>query len=531
MHRRTLLIAATCVPLLHAPAPSRAQRVADPRVLRFVPQASLSALDPIWTTSTVTHNHALAVYDTLYSADSRFRPRPQMAEGHTVSDDGLTWHIRLREGLRFHDGEPVRAQDCAASLARWARRDGLGQILNARVERWGAADDRVIEIRLTRRFPAMLDALGKSFPQVPFIMPERFARTDPNTQITEVVGSGPYRFLRDEFVSGSRSAYAKFDHYLPRSEQPEWGTGGKVAHFERIEWHGIPDPATASAALQAGEVDWWERPLPDLVPTLTRHVGIQTLITDPIGNMAFLRFNHLHAPFNELRARQAVTSALSQEDFMQAINGSDRSLWETCFSLFPCGTEYATSAGAERMQGPRDLDRARAMITEAGLAGVRTVVINPTDVGVIRSMGEITADLLRRLGLNVELAASDWGTVVQRRASREPPERGGWSVFHSAAHAGNFLNPAVNALTRGQGASGWSGWYASAEVERLTTEWLDAPDPLARRMIASEIGRVANSDVATVPLGRFFSHTAFRRTLVGVLPGTSPYFWNVRRNA
>lgn len=531
MHRRTLLSVATVAPLLCAPARSQAQRGADPRVLRFVPQAGLTALDPVWTTSTMTHNHALAVYDTLYSVDSRFRPRPQMAEGHTVSDDGLTWRIRLRDGLRFHDGEPVRAQDCAASLARWAQRDSLGQILGARVERWAAADDRTVEIRLTRPFPAMLDALGKSFPQVPFIMPERIARTDPNAQITEVVGSGPYRFLRDEFVSGSRAAYAKFDRYLPRAEQPEWGTGGKVAHFERIEWHTIPDPATASAALQAGEVDWWEQPLPDLVPTLARHRGVQTLITDPIGQVAFLRFNHLHPPFNDLRARQAVAAALSQEDYMHAISGPDRSLWETCFSLFPCGTDYATSAGAERLKGPRDFDRARAMIAEAGLAGARTVVINPTDVAIIRSMGEITAGVLRRLGLNVELANSDWGTVVQRRANREPPERGGWSVFHSFAQAGNFLNPAVNLLTRGQGAGGWSGWYASAEVERLTNDWLDAPGTQAQHMIATEIGRVANSDVATIPLGRFFSHTAFRRTLGGVLPGTSPYFWNVRQNA
>jgi peptide/nickel transport system substrate-binding protein len=529
MRRRRLLTATATA--LGAPALGQAQRGADPRVLRFVPHADLTALDPIWTTSTATHNHALAVYDTLYSVDSRFLPRPQMAEGHSVSDDGRIWRIRLREGLRFHDGEPVRAQDCAASLARWARRDSLGQILDARVERWGAADDRVIEIRLTRPFPAMLDALGKSFAQAPFIMPERIARTDPNTQVTEVVGSGPYRYLRGESVSGSRVVYAKFDRYVPRPEQPEWATGGKVAHFERIEWRIIPDPATASAALQAGEVDWWEQPPADLMPTLSRHRAIRTLATDPIGHLAFLRFNHLHAPFNDLRARQAVATALSQEDYMQAINGPDRSLWETCFSLFPCGTDHATSAGAERLQGPRDLGRARAILAEAGLAGARTVVLNPTDLAVIRPMGEITADLLRRLGLDVELASSDWGTVVQRRANREPPARGGWSVFHSFGQAGNFLNPAVNLLTRGQGASGWAGWYASPEVERLTGEWLDTPDPQARRVIANEIGRVANSDVATIPLGRFFSQTAFRHTLEGVLPGSAPYFWNVRRNA
>lgn len=529
MLRRTLMRGSVIAPLLVAPGLSRAQRNADPRVLRFVPQSNLVSLDPIWTTAAVTHNHALAVYDTLYAVDSRFRPRPQMAEGHTVSDDGLTWRVRLRDGLRFHDGEPVRAQDCAASLARWARRDVFGQFLDARVERWGAADDRTVEIRLARPFPAMLDALGKSFAQAPFIMPERIARTDPNAQITEVVGSGPFRFLRDEFVSGSRVAYARFDGYVPRQEPPEWGTGGKVAHFQRIEWHIIPDPATASAALQAGEVDWWEQPLPDLVPILARHPGIAAPILDPSGYMAFLRFNHLHPPFGELRARQAVAAALRQEDYMQAINGPDRSLWETCFSLFPCGSDDATAAGAERLQGPRDLDRARAMLAEAGLAGARAVVINASDIVAIRAMGEITADLLRRLGLNVELANSDWGTVVQRRASREPLERGGWSVFQSFGPAGAFINPAVNPLTRGQGAAGWFGWYASAEVERLTGEWLDTPGAEARQLIATEIGRVANGDVATIPLGRFFMRSAFRRTLEGVLPGPAPYFWNLRR--
>jgi peptide/nickel transport system substrate-binding protein len=469
------------------------------------------------------------VYDTLYAVDSRFRPRPQMADGHEVSADGLTWRIRLREGLRFHDGEPVRAQDCAASLSRWARRDAFGQIVNARVASWGAADDRTVEIRLTRPFPAMLDALAKSFAQVPFIMPERIARTDPATQITEVVGSGPYRFLRDEFVSGSRAAYAKFDRYVPRQEAPEWGTGGKVAHFERIEWHIIPDPATAGAALQAGEVDWWEQPLADLMPTLTRNRAIDTLVADPTGYLGFLRFNHLHAPFNDIRARQAVQAALDQDDYMTAVNGPDRSLWERCVSLFPCGTDYATTAGAERLEGPRSVERARATLAAAGLAGARAVIINPTDFPIIRPMGEITADLLKRIGLEADLVQTDWGSVVQRRASREPPERGGWSVFHSFGQAGNFINPAVNPLTRGQGAQGWFGWYASETVERLTGDWLDAPDAEARQKLAAEIGRVASSEAATVPLGRFFIRTAFRRSLTGILQGTAPYFWNVRR--
>lgn len=527
MHRRRLLTVASAASVLAAPGLSQAQRVSDPRVLRFVPQASLTSFDPVWTTATVTNNHATAVYDTLYAQDARFRPRPQMAEGHSVSDNGLVWQIRLRPGLRFHDGTPVLARDCAASLARWAQRHAFGQILNARVELWGALDDRTVEIRLTRPFPAMLEALGSNHP--PYIMPERIARTDPNTQISEVVGSGPFRFLRDEFVPGSRAVYAKFDAYLPRPEAPEWSTGGKVAHFERVEWHVMPDAATAAAALRTGEVDWWEQPLADLLPSLARNPAIATPILDTIGYIAFLRFNHLHPPFNDRRARRAVQMALQQEDYMQAVNGTDPRLWTTCFSIFPCGTDHETLLGAENLQGPRALDRARAELAAAGLAGARAVIINPADFPIIRPMGEITADLLGRLGLDVELASSDWGTVVRRRANREPPERGGWSIFHSFGQAGNFINPALNPLTRGQGAQGWFGWYDSAVVERLTEEWLDASDEAARLRLAAEIGRVANGDAATLPLGRFFIPTAFRRTLTGMLEGPTPYFWNLRR--
>jgi peptide/nickel transport system substrate-binding protein len=256
MKRRTLIqlsAAAATLPRRFAiAAPERA------RILRIVPQAGLTSLDPVWTTALVTANHGYNVYDTLFASDSKLRPKPQMAEGYTVSDDSRTWQINLREGLKFHDGEPVRAQDCAASIARWAKRDTYGLTLDKYVDTYGVADDRTIKITLKSPFPLLIDALGKSFTSVPFMMPERFAKTDPFKQVTEAIGSGPYRFLKDEYVPGSFLAYAKFDGYVPRQEPPEWASGGKVARMERVEWRFIPDAATAAAALQNGEVDWWE---------------------------------------------------------------------------------------------------------------------------------------------------------------------------------------------------------------------------------------------------------------------------------
>jgi peptide/nickel transport system substrate-binding protein len=532
MQRRTLLGGAglgglaAMLPSLAAPARGQNSRAGT---LRFVPQANLTALDPIWTSAIVTQIHGYHVYDTLYAVNAAQRPQPQMAEGHTVSDDGRVWRIRLREGLRFHDGEPVRAADAAASLERWSKRDPFGQLLAKVVERWAAADDRTVEIRLTRPFPMLLDALAKPDANVAFIMPERLARTDANAQVGEVVGSGPYRFLADEFVAGSRAAYRRFEGYVPRQEAPEWGSGGKVAHFERVEWHIMPDPATAAAALQAGEVDWIEQPLIDLQPVLksNRNITLDTLF--PAGFMSLMRLNHLQPPFNKLKVRQAVALAVNQSDYMAATIGGDQSLWRECHSLFPCGTPYGTENLSELSRPPRGLDRAKAALAESGYGGEKVVIINPTDFPLIGPHGQITADLLQRLGMNVELAESDWGTVVQRRVSKEPVDKGGWSIFHTYGSSMAYSNPGVSSLVKGSGGTGWFGWYESPAVEALIQSWLEAPEEAERKALADRINKLAQDEVGTIPLGQFVARTAYRSDLSGFVKGSMPYPWGVRR--
>ncbi len=310
---------------------------ADARVLRFVPQANLTVLDPIITTAAVTANHAWMVWDTLFGVNAAQQAQPQMADGYTISDDGRTYLIKLREGLRWHDGEPVRAQDCAASLARWAVRNTFGQTAAKSVDEWGVADDKTVKITLKRPFPLLIDAIAV---QNSFIMPERLAKTDPFKAINEVVGSGPYRFLKDEFVPGSSAAWEKFDGYVPRQEPAEWSSGGKIANFQRIEWKIITDAATASAALQNGEVDWYEQAQADLVPLLRRNSDIVIAPSNPQGYIGGLRFNCLHPPFDDVRLRRAVLVAVNQEDYMRTIMGDDRSAWRICRSQYPCGSTY-----------------------------------------------------------------------------------------------------------------------------------------------------------------------------------------------
>jgi peptide/nickel transport system substrate-binding protein len=523
MHRRSFLAAAAVG--LAAPAVAQPARAAT---LRFVPQANLTALDPIWTSAIVTQMHGYCVFDTLYAVDAQQRPRPQMAEGHTTSDDGRIWRIRLREGLRFHDNEPVRARDCAASLERWAKRDTFGQILAAAVDAWGAPDDRTLEIRLKRPFPLLLDALAKPDANVPFIMPERLARTDANAQVTEMVGSGPYRFVAGEYNSGSRVVYEKFDAYRPRQEAADWASGGKVAHFPRIEWQILPDPATAAAALQNGEVDWLDQPLPDLIPTLRRNRNVGIEVLNPTGLLSIMRLNHQQAPFADLKTRQAVALSVDQSEYMQATLGADRDAWRECRSLFPCGTAFGTEDLSELARAPRSLDRARAALAGSGYAGQKVVIINPTDFPLIGPHGQVTADRLRRIGMNVELAETDWGTVVQRRVRREPVEQGGWSIFHTYGSSLAYLNPAVSTLIKGTGTAGWFGWYQSEAMNALVAQWLEAPDAARQKALADDINRLAQDEVATVPLGQFTIRTAYRRSITGLAQGSMPYPWGVR---
>ncbi|KAA2212879.1 ABC transporter substrate-binding protein [Teichococcus oryzae] len=528
MRRRDFLgAAAASAATLPLPAFAQPERA---RVMTFIPHANLASLDPIWTTALVTSNHGYYVFDTLYGVDGRLRPHPQMAEGHTVSDDGRTWLIRLREGLRFHDGEPVRAADCVASLRRWAARDTFGRTLAGAVEAWESADDRTLRIRLKRPFPLLVDAIAKPASTVPFIMPERLAATDPNTQVSEMVGSGPYRFVAGEHASGSRVVYEKFAGYRPRQEAPDWTMGGKVTHFDRIVWQIVPDPATAAAALQSGEVDWVDQVLPDLVPVLRRNRNIAVGNGNPAGHFAILRFNHTQAPFNNQKLRQVVLRAVNQADYMATVTANDEAAYKICHSFFPCGTPYGTPPAPDPMATRPSMDELRRLVRESGYAGEKIVILSPSDFATVAPFGQVTHALFRELGLNAELVETDWGALIQRRNSnRGPAESGGWSVFQIWWTGETLVNPAMNAIMRGQGAGGYAGWYESARMEALNERWLNETTEAGRAAVAAQMQALAFEEVPSVPIGQFSIHTAYRRTLAGMVEGPAPFPWGVRR--
>lgn len=521
IRRRLLLLSAALLPL-----PALA---AAPAELRFVPGTAVTILDPVFSTANATVNHGYYLFDTLYAVDSKFRPHPQMAEGHDVSDDGLVWSIRLRDGLRFHDGTPVRAIDCVASVQRWARRDAFGQALAGAVESWEAPDDRTMRVRLRRRFPLLPDALAKPTGAA-FIMPERLARTDIAKQVTEMVGSGPYRFVSDEFVPGTQAVYRRFDGYVPRQEPSDWASGGKVAKMERIIWKVLSDPSTAAAALQTADIDWWETVPPDLVPLLRASADLRVAPTDTTGYLPILRFNALQPPFDNAALRHAVLRTIRQQDYLALVgDGDDPSSIRECHSFFPCGTPFGTPSAPDPMADPASLEDGRKLIKEAGYHGERIFIINPTDVPTIAPLGEYTYDHLRKLGMDAVLVDTDFATMVQRRGNRGRPDEGGWNIFHTWNTGTSIANPIQNSPLRGQGPSGWFGWYSSAAIESLAQAWLAAPTENERVAIAARMQVLGMAEAPTVPLGQFFLKTAYRRDVTGIRPAPVPFPWGVQK--
>src|SRR5262245_24705609 len=474
VHRRTLLKAIAGAGALATgglATPAISQR-AGARTLRFVPQADLANFDPDWTTTIVARNASVLVWDTLYGLDEELTPQRQMVEAEDVSSDGLTWTFRLRPGLKFHDGEPVLAKDAVASLSRWSVRDTMGQMIRAIENELVAVDDRSFRWKLKKPYPRLLFALGRTAPA--FIMPERIAKTDPFKQISEYVGSGPMKFVRGEWVPGARAAFEKFAGYVPRQEPPSWLAGGKVMLVDRVEWVSMPDPGTASAALQNGEVDWWENPIAALVPVLKANRNVMVDIADPLGNIGAFRMNHLYPPFNDVRARRAVLTAMNQEDYMRAVVGDDPALWKPLPGFFTPGTPLYTEEGGEILKGPRDLDAAKKLLAQSGYAGQPVTCVIAQDQQITKPQGDITADLLKRLGMNVDFVATDWGTVGARRAVKAPPGQGGWHMFHTWHSGADCVNPAVAIGGRASGDKAWFGWPDAREVEAEVAAWADA---------------------------------------------------------
>ena len=396
--------------------------------------------------------------------------------------------------------------------------DAFGQALAAATDELSAPDDRTIRFRLRRRFHLLPDALAHPTNTMCAIMPERLASTPASSRLNEMVGSGPFRYLPAERVPGARNVYARFEGYVPRQGTPSFTAGPRTVHFDRVEWLTTPDPATQVAALRAGEVDWVEQPLMDLVPSLQADRALRVEVVETKGLIGFLRFNQLFPPFDNPAIRRVVLRAVNQREFMEAVVGGNAPFDSQC-GIFTTGTPLANDAGMEALSGTHAVDVLRRELASAGYKGERIVYLEPTDVPRINAIAKVGADMLRKLGMNVDVVATDWGTTVQRSVSRQPPEKGGWHMFAAFSGGWDMSSPGCHQLMRGNGEGAYNGWPTLPKLEALREEWLRTEDGAAQLALGRRMQEQALQDVPYLPVGSYYQPVAYKANLTGVSKG------------
>jgi peptide/nickel transport system substrate-binding protein len=500
--------------------------MASAQTLKVVMHSDVKILDPIWTTAYIVRNHGYMIYDTLFAVDDKLAVKPQMVDSWKVSDDKLTYTFTLRDGLKFHDGQPVTSADCIASIRRWAARDAMGQKLMEFTNDLVPVDDKTFTLTLKEPYGLVLESLGKPSSLVPFIMPKRVAETPANTQITEFVGSGPFVFRRDLWRAGETLVYEKFKDYKPRSEPASGLSGGKVVHLDRVEWLAISDPQTAVNALLNGEIDMIEQPVIELLPLMEKDKNIEIRDFNPLGSQYSFRFNTLHKPFNDAKVRQAALYALNQKDFLTAGIGNPK-YFKECKAVFICGTPNATDKGFEDKLSS-NFNKSKELLKEAGYDGTPVVVLYATDTNTGR-LSPIVKALLERGGFVVDIQPMDWQTVLSRRARKEPPSAGGWSGFMTSWVSADLLDPIMSSFVSGACDKAAIGWPCDSKLEALRAAYARTTDTAERKSLAEQV-QVRLSEYPTFAhLGQFNIPTARRTTVTGNLEAPAPVFWNVKK--
>jgi peptide/nickel transport system substrate-binding protein len=500
---------------------------ADAVTLKAVMHSDVKIVDPIWTTAYISRNHGYMIYDTLFAMDEKGEIKPQMVDTYEASADKLTFTFTLRDGLLWHDGAPVTAEDCIASIKRWAAKDTLGQTVMSFVETMTAQGPKTFTIKLKEPTGLLIFALGKPSSNVPFMMPKRVADTDPSTQISDLTGSGPFVFKRDEWKPGDKVVYVKFDKYKPRPEPASGLAGGKVAKVDRIEWLAISDQQQAINALLAGEIDYVEAPSHDLLPLLTADANVKLVDYNPMGNQYAFRPNQLHKPFDNPKVRQALWYAFNQKDFLQGAIG-DAEYYKMCRSMFPCGTTNASGKGMDDLL-ESNFEKSRALLKEAGYDGTPIVLMHSTDLQVLTNLAPVAKSLMERGGFTVDMQSMDWQTLVARRAKKDPPNAGGWNAFLTSWVSADILNPVMTVFLNAGCDKAVFGWPCDAEMEKLRNAYARETDPAKQKEIAADV-QVRNTQVTThVFLGQWYQPAAVRKNVSGVLTTPVPVFWNVEK--
>lgn len=494
--------------------------------LRAVMHSDLKILDPVWSGTQIVRSHAYMVYDTLFALDAALKPQPQMVDKWEVSPDKLTYTFTLRDGLEWHDGKPVTAEDCIASLKRWAARDAMGQKLLDYTKELIPVEARTIRLVLKEPYGLVLESLAKPGGTAPFMMPKRVADTPASQQFTDPTGSGPFIFKADEWKPGSKVVYVRNPKYKPRAEPASGLGGGKVVKVDRVEWIAMTDQQTAVNALLSGEIDVIEQVSHDLIPLVEPEKSI-TLQRTALSNQFSLRLNWLHPPLDNPKIREAIGYALEQTDFLQASIG-DKRYYRPCKTYFVCDTPFATTAGADgRLEG--NAKKAQEMLKEAGYDGTPVVLMQSTDLAVLTNLAPVAKAQLERAGFKIDMQSMDWQTLVSRRVRKEPPAQGGWHLFITSWGSLDLLDPVTMQFLNASCDKSVQGWPCDARIEELRDQFAREADPAKRKAVVDELQTRALTLGTHFPLGEWYGVAALSTKVKNWPKAPSTVFWSVEK--
>lgn len=496
------------------------------KVLHVVPQADVVVTDPLYTTAWISTIHGTMVWESLFAWDSKLQPKPQMAQQWSTSSDGLIWRFTLRAGLNFHDGSPVTTTDVIASLKRWMMIDAMAKKIALVTTAMTAVDDNTFEWTLSHPVPGLIETLAAAPSHFAIIVRAKDI-PEPGKPMLSTIGSGPFRFNTELRVSGARVVYDRNPIYVPRDEPADGLSGARVVKVDRVVFDIQPDTATAATALQAGEVDFVERPSYDLLPLLRRNHDVKLQVLTPLAGQALLRPNTLYPPFNDPRARLALSYIINQDDEMAAGYG-DPAYYQRCNSFYVCGSPNGTEAGAEDF-GP-NIERAKALLAEAGYKGETLKMIGTREISYMGPMAEVTADALRKAGIKVDLIWSDWGSVITRSANQGSPDAGGWNIYVSGEPGVLAWSPNTNIFAYMQcDRSNLAGWPCDEEVEKLRTAYANAA-LASRAPILEQLQRRLAIVSPYRLLGQATQPVAYRANVHGVLDSPVVTYWNISKD-
>ncbi|WP_085043783.1 ABC transporter substrate-binding protein [Ensifer aridi] len=511
------------------PSILRAQAgTADARSVRMA-IGDLQLFDPFFTTAGQTANHAMAIYDTLFALDSKLTPRPQMIGKWGLSDDKKTYTFELRDGLGWHDGTPVTAVDCVASIRRWGQVDAGGKLVLERARDISKKDDKTFTIALREPLGLLIDQMATLAGTSLFIMREKDAERPATEQVTSNIGSGPFKFNEALAKPGASFTYERNENYVPRQEPSDGFAGGKAVKVDRVIWDNITDQQTALAALQAGELDFVYGPPADFYSVIERDPNLALQVLDKSGEDMCMRLNHLQKPFDNVKARQAMLHLIDQEAFLRVI-APDPKYGRVVTSIFGNSTLYSNDENTGWYKKGGDPEKAKQLFKEAGYNGEKVVILQATSWAEQSNASQLVASALRKIGVNAELAPSDWAGVVKRRANKGPVESGGWSIFITSDSDFVQGDPTSAIFLNASGEKAWIGWPKNDEYEALRSKWPDVETPEERKAVARQMQKIWWDFVGDVRLGQTLIPTARRKNLTGLLEMPQRIaIWNVQK--